>query len=127
MKSPVEMDPFKAFVKVCKAGYEWRKGHDGRDRLVSRPAPKTDYLRVEPPPTLFRDFADLSHNRGQIKNFANKLGGLLNSYAPDQAAPLDNGALLLGSSFGTWTKEMGDMQVLVQLWDAVCARRIGTL
>jgi hypothetical protein len=113
--------------RVCEGGYEWRNGVDGSERLVPRRAAGSGYRRVELYPALFREFADLPPTKDAILEFAGRFGDLFNRYTFNQSVELDDGTVALGSSYGTWTKEIGDMLALVGLWDHLRRRQIAPL
>jgi hypothetical protein len=127
MITPVKIDPFILRETVSEAGYEWLKGVDGKPRLVPLRVPGFGYRRCEPHPGLFREFAKLSPTKDSIQGFAGQYGDLFNRYALEQDAARDDGTVEHGASLGTWTKEIGDMRVLVGLWDDIQHRRIAAL
>lgn len=127
MIAPVKIDPFILRESVSEAGYEWLVGDDGRPRLVPRREPGVGFRRCEPHPGLFREFAALSPTRDAIAGFAGQYGDIFNSYALEQGAARPDGTVAHGASFGTWTKEIGDMRVLLELWEHIQYRRIAPL
>jgi hypothetical protein len=127
MITPVKTDPFILRETVSEAGYEWLKGMDGRPRLVPRHAPGAGYRVCVPHPGLFREFAKLSPTRDAIQGFAGQYGDLFNRYAFEQGAGRDDGTVAHGSSLGTWTKEIEDMRVLIELWQDIQQRRVAAL
>lgn len=127
MISPIKTDPFIIRETVSKAGYEWLAGVDRRPRLVPRHVPGVGFRLCEPHPGLFREFALLSPTRDAILGFAGQYGDLYNSYALEQSAVREDHTGTQGTSFGEWTKEIGDMGVLVELWENIQHRRIAAL
>jgi hypothetical protein len=125
--APVKKDPFILRETVCEAGYEWLKGVDGKPRLVPRRVPGVAYRRCKPHPGLFRELAALSPERDTIRDFADKYGDLFNRYALEEGVARDSGTGAWGTSMGTWTKEIGDMRVLVELWEQIRRRKITAL
>ena len=127
MITPVKNDPFIVRETVSEAGYEWIKGVDGKPRIVSRRVPGLGFRLCEPHPGLFREFAALSPTEDAIVQFAGQYGDLFNRYAFEQDAPREDGTVSHGASFGTWTKEIADMRVLLELWEDIQHRRITAL
>jgi hypothetical protein len=125
--NPVKTDPFILRETVSEAGYEWLKGADEKQRLVPRRVPGVRYRPCEPHPGLFREFAELSPTRDAIRDFAGQYGDLFNRFALEQGAVRDDGTDAWGTSLGTWTQEIGDMRVLVVLWERVQHRQIAAL
>jgi hypothetical protein len=68
---------------------------------------------------VFREFARLK-TRQHIKEFADKFGDLYNHWS-DPPNRYD-GTSILGRPLSAWTEEIGDMRVLVELWDHIQAR-----
>lgn len=116
---PVTTDPFIFRGPVSEAGYEWLKGVDGKPRLVPRRMPGVGFRPCVPHPGLFREFADLSATRDAIQAFAGQYGDLFNSYAPEQCVEREDRTIAFGSSLDAWKQEIGDMRVLVTLWDHI--------
>jgi hypothetical protein len=127
MITPVKTDPFIIHETVSEAGYEWLKGVDGKPRLVPRRVQGVGFRRCEPHPGLFREFALLSPTRDAIAGFAGQYGDLFNSYALEQAVTREDRTGTQGTTLGAWSKEIGDMRVLVELWENIQHRRIAAL
>jgi hypothetical protein len=127
MITPVKTDPFILRETVCEAGYEWLMGVDAKPRLVPCRVPGVVYRKCEPRPGLFREFAELSPTKDAIQVFAGQYGDLFNRYTLEQGAAREDGSAEHGTSLGTWTREIGDMLVLVELWEDIQHRRIAAL
>jgi hypothetical protein len=108
---------------VSEAGYEWLTGMDSKPRLVTRLVPGVGFRLCEPHPGLFREFADLALDptKEAIKHFAQTYGDLFNRCEPQQSAKRKDGTVAVGATLGTWKQEIGDMRVLVNLWDQIKA------
>lgn len=115
----VRTDPFIFRGPVSEAGYEWLTGTDNRPRLVSVRVPGLGIRACEPHPGLFREFAELDPSKVAIQGFAEKYGDLLVRYDMEQGVVRKDGTVAFGASFGTWKQEIGDMRILVDLWDQI--------
>jgi hypothetical protein len=124
---PVKTDPFIIRETVSEAGYEWLKGVDGKPRLVPRRVAGVGFRTCEPHPGVFREFVRLAPTRDAIQGFAGQYGDLFNRYALEQGAGRADGTEAHGTSLGTWTQEIGDMRVLVELWEQIQHRQIASL
>lgn len=120
-------DVFAFRGPVNLAGYEWLKGTDGRPRLIQRRVPGVGLRPCVPHPGLFREFSELAPTKEAISAFANSYGDLFSRYDPEQGAVRHDGTVGHGASLGTWTKEIGDMRVLVNLWDQVRTQQLTEL
>jgi hypothetical protein len=120
-------NPFAFRGTVSEAGYEWVKGRDGKHRLVPHHVPGIGFRPFEPQPGLFRDFTNLPSTRDAIRAFADQHGDLFNRYQQQQSAARPDGTVTHGASFATWTQEIGDMRVLVDLWERIQKRQIAEL
>jgi hypothetical protein len=123
----VRTDPFIFRGPVNEAGYEWLPGIDKKPRLVPVRVPGGRTFLCEPHPGLFREFAGLKPTREGIQSFAGKYGDLFNRYEPEQLVAREDGSVTKGSSLGTWQKEIGDMRVLVSLWDQIKTQQLAEL
>ena len=65
---------------------------------------------------MYREFAGLK-TRQDIQEFANRFGDIRNHW--DDPPHRDDGTPVLGRTLSTWMKEVGDMRVLVELWDHI--------
>jgi len=119
MIKEIHTNPFHVLATVNEAGYEWLKDDDGRLRLVPARIPGLGSSVREPYPGLFRDFAQLRTTSDAIRDFANQYGDLFSRYSLEQTAARKDGTIATGASLGTWAKEIGDMQTLVELWDQI--------
>jgi hypothetical protein len=106
---------------VSDAGYEWLEGLDSKPRLAPCRVPGVGYRPCEPHPGLFRQFAELNSTKEDIREFARAYGDLFNSYEARQSAKRKDGTVAFGATLGTWRQEIGDMRVLVNLWDQIKA------
>lgn len=121
MISQVKTDPFSFRCVVNKAGYEWSQGLlDTNDYLVPKDAPDARILVRDTPNALFQEFARLRATRDAIVEFAGKYGDLL-SKGPFVA--VIGTTPLTGTSFGRWKAEIGDMRVIVGLWEDIEQKR----
>jgi hypothetical protein len=127
MITPIKTDPFIFRGVVSEAGYEWLKGMDGKPRLVSRHVPGVGFRACVPHPGLFREFAELNPTREAIQGFAGRYGDLFNRYELRQSVARDDGTGSEGASLGTWREEIGEMRVLVGLWDQIQDQRLAEL
>jgi hypothetical protein len=109
---------------VCDAGHEWAKAEDGEPLLVMRNKPGVGIHTQPLPAGVFRDFAGLKTQQ-QIKAFADKFGDLFNHWCDPQNRY--DGTNVLGRPLSTWTEEIGDMRVLVELWDQIKERNYDAL
>jgi hypothetical protein len=127
MIMPVKTDPFIFRTHVSDAGYEWLKGVEGKPRLVPRRVPGAGYHPYEPHSGLFREFAGLSPAKDAIEEFAGKNGDLFNSYESEQSVTREDGTVEFGASFGTWTQEIADMRIVIELWENIRHKKISAL
>src|ERR1700689_287489 len=123
----VRTDPFIFRGVVSEAGYEWLKGMDGKPRLVSRHVPGIGFRHCEPHPGLFREFAELNPTREAIRGFAVQDGDLFNRYELRQAVAHDDGTVSEGATLGTWSEEIGEMRVLVVLWNQIQGQQLAEI
>jgi hypothetical protein len=123
----VRTDPFIFRGPVSEAGYEWLTGTDNRPRLVSVRVPGLGIRACEPHPGLFREFAELNPTKVAIQGFAEKYGDLFARYDMEQGAERKDGTVAFGASFGTWKQEIGDMRILVGLWDQIQTQQLTEL
>jgi hypothetical protein len=112
-------DPFIFRGPVNEAGYEWLEGEDGKPRLVPRRTAGVGFRPCETHPGLFREFAELTPTRDAIQSFAGKYGDLFSRYDAEQSVARDDRTVAFGASLGTWRQEIGDMRILVSLWDRI--------
>jgi hypothetical protein len=103
------------------------KGADGKPRLVPRVVPGAGFHTREPQPGLFREFAKMPPKRDAIQAFAAQYGDLFSRYDPMQSAVRDDGTVSFGASLGAWTREIGDMCVLVELWEQIQHKQVAAL
>ena len=127
MITPVRTDPFIFRGAVNDAGYEWLKGIDGELRLVPRRGPGRRFYLHEPHPGVFRDFAALQPTQDAIKGFADTYGDILDRHKGEQFAVRGDSTVDFGTSLGRWRREIGDMRVIVSLWDQVQNRQLSEL
>jgi hypothetical protein len=120
----VRPDPFIFRNAVSGAGYEWFKGRDGQPRLVMQDAPGVGLQVKKLHPGLFREFARLEPTQEAIRGFAKEYGDLFNRW---QDSRREDGTLMWGTLLRTWKEEIGEMRVLVGLWDQIQARQIAEL
>jgi hypothetical protein len=123
----VRTDPFIFRGNVSEAGYEWLKGEDGKPRLVPRHIPGTSFRTSEPHKALFLKFAKMAPTREEIQSFADLHGDLFSRYELKHSAARMDRTAAHGASFRTWTQEIGDMRVLVVLWENIQHRQLSTL
>jgi hypothetical protein len=109
-------DTFILRNSVCDAGHEWGKAEDGEPLLVLQNKPGVGIHTRTLHAGVFREFAGLK-TRQHIKVFADKFGDLFNRWT-DPPNRYD-GTSVLGRPLSTWTEEIGDMRVLVELWDQI--------
>jgi len=116
-------DPFMLKWGVPEAGYEWQKGSDSEPHLVSRAEIGSLVWIKEPLQNsgLFIEFANLKPTQDAIKQFANTWGDIFSKYGPLDLMPQQKGSLslIMGASFEKWKDAIGEMRVLVRLWEAV--------
>jgi hypothetical protein len=120
-------NPFAFRGTVAEAGYEWVKARDGKQRLVPRHVPGIGFRAFQPQPGLFRAFANLGSTRDAIRGFAEQHGDMFTRYEPQQSAVRADGTVTHGASFVTWTQEIEDMRVLVDIWEHIQRRQIAEL
>lgn len=109
-------DTFVLRNSVCDAGYEWDKTEDGKPLLVVQNRPGVGLHMQGLHAGVFREFAGLK-TRQDIQEFANRFGDIRNHW--DDPPHRDDGTPVLGRTLSTWMKEVGDMRVLVELWDHI--------
>ncbi len=114
-------------ASISDSGYEWRKGIDGKPRLVPNRVPGVGFRTEEAPAGLFHAFAKTPPTKDAIQRFAGLHGDLFNRYGMEQGVKHKDSTVTFGASFGTWSQEIGDMRVLVALWDDVQGRRVESL
>src|ERR1017187_3251396 len=117
-------DTFILRNSVCDAGYEWGKAEDGEPLLVMQNKPGVGLHTQALHGGVFREFVKLK-TRQHIKAFADKFGDLLNHWS-DPPNRYD-GTSVLGRPLSAWTEEIGDMRVLVELWDHIKERHYDAL
>jgi hypothetical protein len=112
-------DTFILRNSVCDAGYTWEKAEDGEPLLVMQNKSGIGLHMQNLHAGVFREFAGLK-TRQDIKKFADKYGDLFNHWS-DPPHRYD-GTSVLGRLLSTWTQEIEDMRVLVNLWDHIKER-----
>ena len=112
-------DTFILRNSVCDAGYAWEKAEDGEPLLVMQNKPGIGLHMQNLHAGVFREFGGLN-TRQDIKKFADKYGDLFNHWS-DPPHRYD-GTSALGRLLSTWTQEIEDMRVLVNLWDHIKER-----
>jgi hypothetical protein len=81
---------------------------------------------TEPPKGVFAEFARLDSTDKGIREFAEKYGDLFDSYRdPDLAA--HDGTVSGGASLKKWQSEIGEVRVLVDLWQDIKKHRLTEL
>lgn len=123
----VRTDPFIFRGPVSEAGYEWLTGMDGKPRLVARRVPGLRFRYCKTHPNLYREFSELSPTKAAIQGFAGLYGDLFNRYEPEQGVVRHDRSVSHGASLGSWTQEIGDMHVLVSLWDHINGPQLAEL
>jgi len=119
--------------KVDDAGYEWKKGAGSKIHLCERNVPGKGIWRYNPlseNPGLLRTFAELS-GKEDILKFANQYGVLFDRYSSEDSVKEKGTYRSIGASFGTtlvaWAQEIGDMRVLIGIWDSTTSGQIENL
>jgi hypothetical protein len=122
----IRTDAFVFRWLVEEQGYEWAKGSDSEQRLVAR-VPESRILLYEPLRVdgMFLEFARLKDEDG-ILQFANKHGGLFDTYGPKDWVSR-GGKVEQGSSLKKWRSEIGELHALVQIWEAITDRNVRAL
>ena len=109
---------------VSAAGYEWVKGEDGQPRLARQDAPGVGLHTRVLHAGLFREFANLEPTRESIQDFATRYGDL---FSTQRGSKGESGKLMFGTLLIRWREEIGEMRVLVGLWDQIKNRQLAEL
>jgi hypothetical protein len=126
---PIRTSPFIFRWEVEEDGYEWKQqrktelrlvGRGGRDSRIMRYAPMEEF------PGLFLEFAKLKPTQESVCQFANRYG-LLFEYSDIEDVVVQRGRMLLGSTLPEWNDEIGRINAIVNLWEAVEGRKIEEL
>lgn len=114
-------------ASVSEAGYEWRKGTDGKLRLIPCRVPGRGFLSLETPPGLFCGFASTTQTKEAIQRFAGLHGDLFSRYDMNQGVALKDGTWIPGTALGRWSQEIEDMRILITLWSDIQQLKIESL
>ena len=116
--------------RVPNAGFEWAWSASGRFRLLveidddddgrteDNPDPGRTTSPLTETPQLYLDFASLDPNRKAIMSFANQYGLLVG-----RPVPTRNGDRRRGDRYSLWKKEIAALNQVIEIWDAIYARR----
>lgn len=128
-------EKYKQVGQYLDLGYfEWRKADKGyywdREAIDAERKIKGPFLLIKPESgytwynplidtaTLFLEFSELELNENQILEFANKYG-MLSEYETLLHPAEGQRSELFGESIEFWRREIADMHVVVDLWNAL--------